>query len=50
MGRENAELKLSSHLTQTDHLNRRLLQSFMTNMDATEHEWDEGDPDCGEDK
>lgn len=31
---ENEEMKLSSSITQTDHLNRSLLLSFMNTMDS----------------
>ncbi|KAL6051648.1 hypothetical protein QOT17_019079 [Balamuthia mandrillaris] len=43
--KENEELKLTQHISQTDHLNRKLLESFMINMDSIEHAWDENDED-----
>lgn len=53
---ENEEMKLSSSITQTDHLNRSLLLSFMNTMDSlnlvddeNETEADEWDEAIGDD-
>ncbi len=42
---ENEELKVSSHLTQTDHLNKQLLLSFMNNMDSLNYRWQDEQKD-----
>jgi len=42
---ENEELKLSGSITQTDHLNRKLLMSFMHTMDSLQLEEQEGNVD-----
>jgi hypothetical protein len=49
---ENEEMKLSSSITQTDHLNRKLLMSFMSTMDSLrrlEDDDDDNDDDGGRD-
>ncbi len=46
---ENEEMKLSSSITQTDHLNRKLLMSFMSTMDSLRRLEDDDDDDDGRD-
>ena len=46
---ENEEMKLSSSITQTDHLNRKLLMSFMSTMDSLRRLEDDDDDDDDDD-